>query len=327
MNNLTHRYLQGGCLSASDMLLSVIHSDLPYYFNAEKASSSFRDEKKTETSGNTIQINIPPYQGNHKTILKIRNYIEENMSADVVAVYLHGSTGTNELINYSDFDGILILKDECLANSNRIKRIALEIQDTFDLMLQLDPLQHHGWQLFSESDMLHFDDASFPTELFRHATTLYGKTEVLIKLNSASADYSKPFNSLSNSILKRTAEKCPVTLFEVKILLSEFMLLPALFIQAKEQRGIFKKESFPAAAKYFTSEDWQIMYEVSDIRANWNYQLHKRSERTAWKYRRIPYLAQIFHGNTPVILRKRMEKELIKKMQHLVHIMKEKISG
>ncbi len=326
MNQLTQRYLQGGCLSSSDKLLSVIHSDLPYYFNAAKASARFREQKKTEASGNTVNISIPNYQGSDKTILKIRNYIEENMSADVVSAILHGSTGTNELIGYSDFDGILILKDECLSDINRIKRSALEIQDTYGMMLELDPLQHHGWQLFSESDLLQFDDALFPIELFRNATTLFGKTEIQITTDPAVSDYSKPFVSLCNIILKHTADKCPVTLFEVKILLSEFMLLPAVFIQAKEKKGIFKRESFNAAAKYFTTEEWQVMDDVSALRLNWNYHLHQRSERIAWKYRRTPLIAQIFHGNTPVTLRNKLENELMQKMQRLVRLMMEKIS-
>lgn len=327
MNQLTQRYLQGGCLSSTDKLLSLINADIPYYFNAARASARFREQKKTPGSGNAIQINIPAYQGHHKTILKIRNYIEENMSVDVVSAFLHGSTGTNELIPYSDFDGILILKDECLSDINRIKRIALEIQDTFGMMLELDPLQHHGWQLFSESDLLQYDDASFPVELFRHASTLFGKPEIIITTDTAVTDYSKPFISLSNTILKKTEEKCPVTLFEVKILLSEFMLLPAVFIQAKEKKGIFKRESFPAAAKYFTSDEWQIMNDISEVRLNWNYHLHERSERKAWKYRRIPLLAQVFHGNTPVTLRNRMENEFMQKMHRLVRLMQEKING
>jgi len=68
------------------------------------------------------------------------------------------------------------------------------------------------------------------------------------------------------------------------------------------------------------------MDDVSALRLNWNYQLHQRSERIAWKYRRIPLIAQIFHGNTPVTLRNKLENELMQKMQRLVRLMMEKIS-
>jgi len=51
------------------------------------------------------------------------------------------------------------------------------------------------------------------------------------------------------------------------------MLLPALYLQAKEKRGIYKKYSFDLARKDFKEEEWRIMDEVSEIRQNWNYSL------------------------------------------------------
>jgi hypothetical protein len=49
------------------------------------------------------------------------------------------------------------------------------------------------------------------------------------------------------------------------------MLLPALFIQAKTGRGIFKKFSFEKVRTEL-KEKYEVMDEISLLRANWNYQ-------------------------------------------------------
>ena len=46
-------------------------------------------------------------------------------------------------------------------------------------------------------------------------------------------------------------------------------MLPALYVQARDRQGIFKKYSFTAAAKDFKEEDWSIIEEVSKMRKNW----------------------------------------------------------
>lgn len=58
-------------------------------------------------------------------------------------------------------------------------------------------------------------------------------------------------------------------MYGLKCLLSQFMLLPAQYLQVRDDRGIFKKFSFSAARCDFTSEVWECMDRVSGIRLQW----------------------------------------------------------
>ena len=51
------------------------------------------------------------------------------------------------------------------------------------------------------------------------------------------------------------------------------MLLPALYIQARYGKGIFKKYSFSEAKKDFSHQEWDIMDQVSVLREEWSYNI------------------------------------------------------
>ncbi len=60
--------------------------------------------------------------------------------------------------------------------------------------------------------------------------------------------------------------------YEVKSLLSGFMLLPSVYLQLTSPEGIFKKDSFDLLKQKLSDEEYEIMNQVSEIRANWAYQ-------------------------------------------------------
>lgn len=53
------------------------------------------------------------------------------------------------------------------------------------------------------------------------------------------------------------------------------MLLPALYIQAKEKRGVFKKDSIELAKKDFTNEEWEAIEIASGIHLKWHYRMNR----------------------------------------------------
>ncbi|MEP7265406.1 MAG: hypothetical protein ABI772_12955, partial [Bacteroidota bacterium] len=301
MDPLVDSYLQHGCLSAKDKIISIFSTSLPFTINASKAATLYiksLGEVNEVLPSSTVKIK--PYSGVHPVVLKIKNYLNSLMYHDLVGAYVHGSAATQELIPYSDFDGLLIIKDEVLKSPSRIKRLAVNLNKTADMMLELDPLQHHGWMLLAESDLHHYDNSFFPLELFNYASSLLDKGQELTLLNDSSrSDYKTPFNKLIFTLQKKTSRPCPENLYEIKILLSEFMLLPALYIQAVEKKGIFKGESFSAAAKYFKGNEWAIMNDVSTIREKWNYKISVSPEMNARRFRKIPVLSKVFHTAAP----------------------------
>ncbi len=137
-------------------------------------------------------------------------------------------------------------------------------------MLEFDPLQHHGWFAMSESDLNNYPKTYLPPEVFPYCCSLTDSVELHITFPEENpADNS--FFKLVNSLTKQLHSKyTPVNLFFVKSILSEFMMLPTLFIQQKTKTGIYKKLSFEKTRNYFTDKEWKVMDEVSDIRKNWD---------------------------------------------------------
>ena len=61
------------------------------------------------------------YNGNIQLVNQIKNLIEKNYSNLFYAVIVHGSIATDEVIKYSDFDGLLIVDDK-YKNSSLLKK-------------------------------------------------------------------------------------------------------------------------------------------------------------------------------------------------------------
>jgi len=209
-------------------------------------------------------------------------YLERFLKGDLVGAYVHGSLGICEEIAYSDFDALTILKDEVFESSKRLARAAKKLNHARTIMLNFDPLQHHGWFVLTELDLKCYCNAYFPIELFGHAKSLFNDKglELKISLRESNSEIEKAFEKMANAIIRKIENRrYPTNLYHLKGLLSEFMLLPALYIQARDRRGIYKKESFNLARVDFDSEEWAIMDEVSEIRTNWNYEISALTKR------------------------------------------------
>jgi hypothetical protein len=91
------------------------------------------------------------------------------------------------------------------------------------------------------------------------------------------------FVSLCDHITTRLHHgRFPRTLYELKSLLSEVMILPALYVQLKSGNAVYKKYSYDLARADFSERTWEIMEKISAIRAGWNYDVpwHRTISRT-----------------------------------------------
>lgn len=247
-------------------------------------------------------VSIEPYINRNPYVNKLQQYLINNLKSDIVGAYVHGSIGNYDEINYSDFDALVILKDIPTEDTLHQKKTLRKLEHASRFFFQFDPLQHHSWFILKESDLQNYPQAYFPIELFKYAKSLFenqGRT-LEIKLPQKDIDYQKPFLVISNAIIQQLLPKTlqhhntithkinphstiqpfnhstieqPNNVYQLKSLLSKFMLLPALYVQARDQKGIFKKHSFEAAKKDFKENEWQIMDEVSQVRETWHYEL------------------------------------------------------
>lgn len=221
----------------------------------------------------TQQLKIEQYNKDLPLIADLRALIREKYADLFYAVIVHGSVATNEVIPYSDFDGLLIIKDE-FANSKQLQRFKL---DSMRLILKFDPLQHHGWFQIKESDLRKYPESYLPCEILNYSKLIYpiqDNIELDISINNQT-DYNTGLNNMLNSFENRIKTNWkPKNLYQLKSVLSQVMLLPSLYFAAKYKEGIFKKFSFKAVRNDFDNHEWYVIDKASELRSTWHCQLN-----------------------------------------------------
>jgi hypothetical protein len=278
MQNSYHQvletYVNGALFSKRDVLLAFLSPRLPLLLHSASASKKFICLKTTPYPApmESIAINIDPYGGNNPFVLKMMGFLRDNLADDVHGAYVHGSLGTYEEIPYSDFDALVILRDEILSCPRHLRRVAFRLGTARSIMYEFDPLQHHGWFVLTERDLECFPEHFFPIQLFRNSKSLLPGvgTKLRIGVRESRIEANRMFKSLGESLLRQLDRKHrPRNLYQLKSLLSRFMLLPALYIHARDGAGVFKRESFDLARVDFSTAEWGVMDEISEVRKTW----------------------------------------------------------
>ncbi len=265
------QYFNTGCLTRFDKILSLLKPTLVLKRNAPIIKNYFSGiEQKEIRSSQTFEISH--YTGSDKTALQIGSYLRKNLSAELSEAFVHGSIATDEKIAYSDFDGLVIIKNQVFESVDSIIHVAEHLSKAYSIMIKGDPLQHHGWFVVTEKEFSDWPSDYFPPEILNHSRSiLNGKTKMHLQFTQKMPEAKASLVKMGNSIERTLSNgQFPDNAYQLKSLFSEFMLLPALFIQAQSGKGIYKKESFAEAKKYVSSDLWKVMDEVSAFRLNWN---------------------------------------------------------
>lgn len=262
--------MNGSMCTPFEGVVSVLSEKFPFTRHAEEVMQGARASIKIKSPTHVQEINIPAYSGSNPFVLRMIDYLEKYRE-DLVAALVHGSLATGEEIPYSDFDGLLIVKNEVMTDKKRLIRLARGIYASRSIMQEFDPLQHHGWFVISEAELDHYPETYLPTTVLHEARSILGKKDTILQLRSEEKpDYYSPLTNLCKQLRLRTGEGMhPKTMYQLKSMLSEFMMLPALYVQARDNKGIYKKYSFTEAAKDFEERDWKIMHDVSQLRKAW----------------------------------------------------------
>jgi hypothetical protein len=196
-------------------------------------------------------------------------------------------------------------------------------------MFDFDPLQHHGWFVLTEADLKSHPEDYFPIELFRYAKSLLPDQglELRIQTQESFQSIRQSFDNLAHSAAKLIArEKSHKTLYQLKILLSQFMLLPTLYVEIRDRRGIYKKFSFETARVDFDAEVWSIMDEVSLIREEWFFEISPYWRGLMTKPTQFSRsIVRTFLPRVPDEIKMKLTEEFYRRMSHLITRMQRKI--
>lgn len=220
-----------------------------------------------------INITINSYDGELPLVSALSSLIERKYSEIFHSVIVHGSVATNEVIPYSDFDGLLIVKDN-FATSKQLQKFKI---DSMKLILKFDPLQHHGWFQILESQLREYPQHYLPYETLEYSKLIFPSNDTIelnLNIKEDNIDYKKSLKQLINSIeIQSTYNFKNERLYDFKSFLSKVMLLPTMYYSAKHHKGIFKKDSFVNVKGDFSEEEWRCIDIASRIRLKWNYNL------------------------------------------------------
>ncbi len=188
------------------------------------------------------------------------------------AVVVHGSISSDEIIPYSDFDGLIILNDKY----NHSKQLKYFLKQSKKIIHDFDPLQHHDWFIISKSELNRYDNTFLPIEVLKNSKLIY--PDINLKLDIAlkeNLDYISPFYKLVNSLrYKSSLKNYPRNSYQLKSYISEILLLPCIYLQAKHEKGISKKKSFSLAINDFKNSEWMAIEIASKIRKNWKFNIN-----------------------------------------------------
>jgi hypothetical protein len=261
------------------MTKTVLATVAPYRVFQLEASRFARDYANwsacSKGSHASVNVEVKPYHGKNRIVGKMQRFLAEHVADCLIGAIAHGSIGTCEEVEYSDFDGMVIIRDEVLGDPNRLAHTAYWLNRSRSIMLELDPLQHHGWFVIPEKALDDYANDYFPVEGLEKAACLYCPEPTLclhLHMAAGSDRYRERFEALASGTRDELRTRRFLrNMYCLKSTLSKLMLLPALYVQARDGRGTAKKHSFALARKDFSPQTWKVLDTISDIRLRWQY--------------------------------------------------------
>lgn len=267
-------YIDGSCFTNLQRLLWNPLTSASYCRrHAPDVIQSFREYNASverTCGGDWASIDVDPYRGQNRHVADLASFLHARLDEDLIGAYVHGSLGTGEEIAYSDFDALLIFKDSIFESVEKLASIAEQVIFARTFLWNYDSLQHHSFFVLTETDLGWYPDNVFPRVLFPYAKSLLATGRRLkVRIHDERFSDAKPLAAILDAIEKKlTTGIRPRTAFELKLLLSQVMLLPCLVLQALG-RPVFKRQSFELARVLYEQEQWRAIQTASRLRSNW----------------------------------------------------------
>lgn len=319
------RYLEHGCLSKADRLRAIFDVERIERVNASRI---FSRQEPTVNQG-YCRIPLDVLRTPDTVSQQILSYLQATAHPAIEAAIVHGSVATKEIVAYSDYDAVLVIEPGKIASAEELFSLRKIIRETNELMRQQDALQHHGWQVILVPQFNEYPDDQFPIIALQSGAVLYPQSSYTLafKFSLAKQQYKSGFNRLADSIEKKISSGSYLSSFYAfKNLISEFLLLPAVYIQAKTNVGVEKKDSFQLIHETYQHINWQFLDEVSALRSAWTQpEAHADAEAKAARFKGIPLLENNYRTRLPERYKTWLTDERKRALAALLTVLREDI--
>jgi hypothetical protein len=199
---------------------------------------------------------------------------EKQNEIGAIGFWVHGSFGSRDPIpGYSDLDCLFLINRQTCTSSARLLEAQATLTRIQSFLSLTDPLQHHGFFFISEVDLRFYPEAFFPLELLRWASpNLLGELPHPIALRNDKPERRSFFDSGMKTILSYPLETIRSSAYHTKAFLQTAVLMPALYLQVRDARYHYKRDTFSVARPTFSSFEWLCIDEASRIRNSWRYE-------------------------------------------------------
>lgn len=223
-----------------------------------------------------------------RLVLDICEFVNKRMGNFITHFYLHGSLATLDYEKgWSDVDTFMVIKQDVVRDGSRLlvfRRLCLE---AWNLFLKVTPLQHHGFIIATEGDLLAYPSHYLPLPVFDQALgVLHGQQPACLFLrsddNGAERNLLERRRALQEAVthgvfkyhprngvyLMSHYQNAEDAMVQLHSLLGYVVNVPAYFLDAVHQ-PCYKKESFVRARQYFSDKAWSIIERATAVRSTW----------------------------------------------------------
>ncbi|ART64454.1 tetratricopeptide repeat protein [Kushneria marisflavi] len=235
---------------------------------------------KLQSDMATVNFKIPSinsYSWN-KAYKEKFDLIQEEVDETLFDAILHGSMADRRYTEFSDVDISLFIKNEALATEESISRVRKKISNINKIILDIDPLGHHGCFINHEFDLKnYYPEANMPLKVLAKGVN-FSKKEIEVS--------STPRNSLDEAFLT-LSELCLFfknldtnneirSAYELKNIISRFFMINLLHYEVitndfSDKRSILTKK----INKILTKNQKKALTKASEIREIWKYRQPK----------------------------------------------------
>lgn len=261
MNKLS-KYLNNGFNTKAGKIAGLILPErIAIYLN------DLENESKIISESNSSII-LDFYNGNQHCVHQIKSICEKSYLHNDFKLYVFGSIASNDTINYSDFDGILIYNENKIIHHKEILELRKLIKK-INLYTHLqDSLQHHGLLVIGQNELMDKNDELI-FNLIKESKVVFGDNKQILPLENKNC-YTGSFIKLKKSILAKLNNDISwKNQYFFKNMLSELLLFPCSYLQYKNQKYISKKDSFEIIKTIFSKEDLEVVHQLEELRTNW----------------------------------------------------------
>jgi len=202
---------------------------------------------------------------------KLSNLLKHCKGMDsYFSLYIHGSRAIGDYTHFSDIDDLLIVHSNAWQNLRTLKQVAEVTSKLARVFQDIDPLQHHGHWVYSDFDLLCFDESIMPLIVLDTARILCGRYRLEVFIRPNPGGFRRILWSIIQEVRRDclTAQSDGINLYFLKNLISGISLLPALTFQVLGQM-IDKKSAILRSREIYSEQACEAIHWASHIRENW----------------------------------------------------------